>query len=225
MSRPGQAVLAFWHDVVPAHEADFHAWHMREHLPERLAVPDFLRGRRYQAIDQGTPQRFYNDYLVASPEVLASPAYLARLNEPTAWTQRVVPHFRNTNRSACRVIAAAGRGEGGVLATLRLELADPAREAAIAAFLDDITSLPDICAAELWKADAEISLVETSEKRIRAGDTTVADRVVVIEGMFAPSLRHAACHMTALLEDRNLIARPPDLALYGLVFRLEPDMG
>ena len=43
MTLLGQAVLAFWHDVAPGGEAEFDQWHLREHIPERLAVPGFPR--------------------------------------------------------------------------------------------------------------------------------------------------------------------------------------
>ena len=58
MALLGSAVLAFWHDVVPEGRAEFDYWHIREHVPERLAVPGFLRFRRYEAI-RGPAAYFY----------------------------------------------------------------------------------------------------------------------------------------------------------------------
>ena len=55
MSFLGTAILAFWADVDPSGEADYVDWHNREHMPERCAVPGFLRGRRYVAMAPPMP--------------------------------------------------------------------------------------------------------------------------------------------------------------------------
>src|SRR6185295_4098933 len=55
MTIAGTGVLAFWHDVAPGGEAEFDQWHLREHIPERVAVPGFLRCRRYVTL--GAPPR------------------------------------------------------------------------------------------------------------------------------------------------------------------------
>ena len=49
----GHALLAFSHDVTPGSEPDWTEWHDREHIPERLSIPGFLRLRRYVALGAG----------------------------------------------------------------------------------------------------------------------------------------------------------------------------
>ena len=46
MALLGKGALANWHDVPDDAHADFNAWHTHEHIPERVGVPGFLRGRR-----------------------------------------------------------------------------------------------------------------------------------------------------------------------------------
>ncbi len=46
----GGAVLAIWFDVDPSGEHEVQTWYPRQHLPERLSVPGFLRGRRSSPI-------------------------------------------------------------------------------------------------------------------------------------------------------------------------------
>ena len=48
-------ILAIWHDVEAAVGGDYERWYFREHLPERLGVPGFLAGRRYEAVT-GAPR-------------------------------------------------------------------------------------------------------------------------------------------------------------------------
>ena len=51
----GQGVAAIWHDIDAANEADYHHWHCHEHIPERVSVPGFLRGRRFAPVS-GSPR-------------------------------------------------------------------------------------------------------------------------------------------------------------------------
>ena len=41
--------VAIWHDITPEGRANFYAWHGSEHMPERLGIPGFVRGRRFVA--------------------------------------------------------------------------------------------------------------------------------------------------------------------------------
>ena len=109
----GQGVLAIWHTITPEGEPEYWRWHDREHIPERVGVPGFLRGRRYRSLERSLD--YLDLYEVEDAETLRSAPYLARLNDPTPWTRRMVPHFLNTLRIGYRVAASAGRGQGGVL--------------------------------------------------------------------------------------------------------------
>jgi len=118
MALLGTGVLAIWNGIAASAEDEFVDWHVREHIPERVGLPGFLRGRRYVAVD-GFP-KYFNFYETAGPGVLSSDAYQARLNAPTEWTRRVVTHFTDTSRTACEVAASFGRGEGALIDTIRL---------------------------------------------------------------------------------------------------------
>ena len=43
----GKAAVAMWWDIAPDMKAEFEDWHTHEHMPERLAIPGFLRGMRW----------------------------------------------------------------------------------------------------------------------------------------------------------------------------------
>ena len=57
MSLAGQAVVAIWNGIAPEGRTEFYEWHNREHMPERVGIPGFRRGRRYIA-KYGTPEFF-----------------------------------------------------------------------------------------------------------------------------------------------------------------------
>ncbi len=112
MALLGNAILAIWNDIAPGGDAEFSHWHISEHFPERLGVPGFLRGRRYDAVS-GAPA-YFTLYETESVGVLQSPGYLARLNAPTPWTTKCIQLFRNNRRTACRNTVSLGQGVGGV---------------------------------------------------------------------------------------------------------------
>ena len=184
MSLLGQAILAFWADVEASGEADYVDWHNREHMPERCAVPGFLRGRRYHAIDAAPA--YFTLYEAENTAVLTGAHYLERLNNPTPWRSRCLARFRNSNRTACRTTLSIGGGIGGALATIRLGSC-PGREQALRQWLT-MEALPKILersgisAAHLCEADVETTTVKTKEKDIRDKPDEVARWVLLIEG-------------------------------------------
>jgi hypothetical protein len=97
MTLLGGGVLAIWNGIADERDGDFLEWHVKEHIPERVGVQGFLRGRRYKALD-GDPA-YFNFYEVSAPDVLRSAPYLARLNDPTPWTAKVVATFTDTSRT------------------------------------------------------------------------------------------------------------------------------
>lgn len=113
----GTGVLAIWSDAAAAHEDEFNSWYTSQHLPERVGVPGFRRGRRYVK-DAPGELKYFTLYETADIHVLESGPYLERLNNPTAWTRRVLPYFRNGSRLAMRVTSSAGAGIGGLAGTI-----------------------------------------------------------------------------------------------------------
>jgi hypothetical protein len=100
MALAGGGVLAIWNDIAPGGDAEFDHWQTSEHIPERVGVPGFLRGRRYTVLT-GSP-RYFTLYETESVATLQSEGYLARLNAPTPWTSKCIQLFRNNRRTACR---------------------------------------------------------------------------------------------------------------------------
>jgi hypothetical protein len=98
MRHTGDGLLLVAIDVDPRHEAELNRWYDEEHIAERMAIPGFLRARRFVAVE-GRP-RYLALYDLASPAVLESAAYLhATGAAATALTRRmqtlVAPMIRN----------------------------------------------------------------------------------------------------------------------------------
>jgi hypothetical protein len=214
MSLAGMGVVAIWHDLLPEARAEFYEWHNREHMPERVGIPGFRRGRRYIALT-GTPE-FFNLYEADSAEVLGGLDYLNRLNAPTEWTRRVTPSFRNVARSVCSVAFTTGVGCGGVMLTSRFEISPPERtgtlEALTRRILHPLAFRAGITGVHLCLADEAISRIETAEKKVRADTTLVPATVVLIEGNSAADVRAAFDALAPALQALDTSA--PETAIY-----------
>jgi hypothetical protein len=186
MSLAGEGVVAIWNGIRPEGRTDFYEWHNREHMPERVGIPGFLRGRRYIAVD-ARPE-FFTLYETASVAVLAGAEYLARLNAPTDWTRRATSHFTGTARSLCRVALSLGVGAGGWIMTWRYENADPGAEE----ILRSLADAPGIVGAHLCVADRAASGIETEEKKGRPKNAVPAF-VLMVEGGADRETLQAAC--------------------------------
>ena len=93
-----QGLLTFAADIPPAMEDDFNHWYEEEHVPERLAIPGFLRARRYQALIGGP--KYLAVYEVTSPDIFNSAEYLHFLRGAgeTPWTKRILAACTNKSR-------------------------------------------------------------------------------------------------------------------------------
>ena len=190
MPLSGRGVAAIWHNVAKDFQDDYNRWHVHEHMPERVAIAGFRRGRRYVAID-GDPQ-FFHFYETESLETLTSPAYLERLNNPTTWTRRIGPHLRDNNRSLCSVVISQGRGCGTAILAGRLTaesgLEDDMVNRLREGLFSQLRDRAGIVGAHLLKGDQQSSATETEEKAIRGALDAVADWVILIDAIEAAVL-------------------------------------
>lgn len=169
----GQAAMLLNFDIVPEAVAEHDDWHTHEHLPERLSIPGFLRGTRWAATSAGPAYCVL--YEVEQLATLASEAYLARLNNPSPWTQKMMPHYRGMSRGLCRVMRSCGLGMGHYALQLRFKLA-PESEASLLQWLGD-ELMPVLCMrpglGSIHLLQGGLTATMTSEQRIRGADAGV----------------------------------------------------
>jgi hypothetical protein len=170
-------ILAVFNDCVPEGRIHFETWYNREHLQERVAVPGFRFGRRYELI-AGGDREFFAFYEVDAAAVLNSPGYLGRLNAPTPWTQAVMPSFRNMVRTVCDVNTAAGDLIGSHAVVLRADAA-MAPTSAANGWVERLAAEPGIARVELWTRAAQQTNPDTAEMKSRGKDRLAAGVVLV----------------------------------------------
>jgi hypothetical protein len=170
-----QGVLAIWHDVRGGHESDFESWYKNEHFPERLAVPGFRLGRRYEAVS-GTP-RYFCCYLVDTPATLGSAAYIERLDNPTPLTRSIMLNaFLNMNRTACRRVRRFGALWGAFSVTARFDA--PIDQDRALSMLGALAGADGVARCEFWAA-ADSGGGTATEEQLRGRDRKIAACAVV----------------------------------------------
>ena len=164
-----QGLLAFFADVDEAYVPRYRQWHNCEHMPERLGVPGFLTGRRYNALH--AQRMFLMAYETRDLAVLESEPYLALLNRPSPWTSESLLHFRqplrNCYRRLCGFGAASHQG-APYLATFRFNSpqAGATGSSAAAAWVEALAQAPEVLRARLYELDSGASNVQTTERKI-----------------------------------------------------------
>ncbi len=165
----GSAAMLLSFDVVEDAIAEHDQWHTQEHLPERLSIPGFVRGTRWVALS-GQP-RYFAMYEVERLATLTSAAYLERLNHPSPWTAKIMPHYRGMTRGFCSVTRSFGVGIGHAGLLLRFKPAAGTETSLRDWLLQELAPLasrPGIGSAHLF--EGAVTPTMTNEQRIRGAD-------------------------------------------------------
>jgi hypothetical protein len=177
----GTAAMLLSFDVAPEALDEHDRWHTHEHLPERLSIPGFLRGTRWVAT-AGAP-RYMVLYEVQDLQTLSSEAYLARLNHPTPWTQRIMPFYRGMSRGLCSVLGSFGCGQGGTAALVRFSPEEAGAERLFRWLLEEtlpvVPATPGLGSAHLLRGAQTATM--TLEQRIRGADRGL-DTAIIVTG-------------------------------------------
>lgn len=185
----GPAAMLLLFDVVQDAIADHDDWHSTEHLPERLAIPGFLRGTRWIAT-RGGP-RYMVVYEVDDLATLSSAPYLERLNAPTPWTSRLMPHYRGMLRTLCNVVASRGSAVAPYARLLRLapEAGSTWRARLAGEAIPRWMAAPGVGGVHLLERAATPAM--TREQRLRGADAGI-EAALVVTGDDEAALRDVA---------------------------------
>jgi hypothetical protein len=177
----GSAAMLLWFDIVPEHIPEHDEWHTREHLPERVGIPGFIRSQRW--VSPSSSPRYLVVHEVRDIDVLSSAPYLERLNNPTPWTRWMMPHYRGMVRGFCQLDRTFGTVLGTTSVTVRYS-ATPGAESRLREWLEgeliaDLMRRQGITSAFMLRSDRAPEM--TAEQRIRGRDADV-DLVLLVTG-------------------------------------------
>lgn len=213
----GHAAMLLSFDVAEAAIADHDDWHSHEHLAERLAIPGFLRGTRWIGEQRAAP-RYFVVYEVESLATLTSGPYLERLNHPSAWTQRVMPHYRGMSRGFCAIAGSVGLGLGhaGLRIAFRPAAGDEAvlRRRLVDELLPPLAAMPGVASVHLFEPAATPPM--TNEQRIRGAADASPGWTLFVTGYRAEALQALSKDALAPKALAALGLTEPAAALYRL---------
>lgn len=222
MALLGDAILAVWNDVAPEIEDDFNDWYLDEHLGERLSVPGMNRGRRYRA-DRGSP-RYMAFYEAASMDVLTKGPYREQLDNPTPWTQRLMPRFRFAQRGLCDVAASFGGAIGNAAAVVHMtpDDAPQLRDWIIESLFHELQGISEVTGAHLWTLTPGEPVSSTTRLTETAAVAPPLAWVVVVET--ADVAVAEAMAATILVRDprRHGAAEAYACPAYRLLYAVDP---
>jgi hypothetical protein len=219
----GNAAVAMWWNIRAGQRAEFGDWHSHEHFPERLGIPGFRRGSRWTSTTDA--EGFFVLYELKQYETLSSGGYLDRLNAPTPWSTKMMPHHLNMVRSQCRVAESHGGGVAASMATIRLS-PEPGREAdfrsALAGALRELAWQSGLTGAHLLMTDTPETAAPTTEQRIRGADAA-ADWIVLLSGYDPDTVEATVASRFSASALRSMGTQPRVITgFYRLGFTMTP---
>jgi hypothetical protein len=203
-------ILFVWTNVDPDHETDFNRWYDREHVEERVRIPGFVCGTRYQSVSG--PRRYLGLYRTESLATFSSEAYFRAFQQQTAWSLSNLARMRDPMRRVCTIQAETGRGSGAWLAVLRLGAhplgAAPDRVAQLGRGLLEIDG---VVASRLLTPDPTLSTPLPAESPVGR----VLDPILLIEASSEAALTRAVEQASA-----QIGGTPDECAILRLSWQL-----
>jgi hypothetical protein len=209
----GEAVVAIWNGIEPDAREQYYYWHINEHMPERVGIPGFRRGRRYIAADDATHPEFFTLYEADTMPVLQGSGYADRLNDPTPGTKATTAKFTDTFRALSRVLISHGPGMGAALLTIRFDC-DEQHLIAVRAMVRAASQARRVTGAHLCQGDTAASLVRTTETKDRTDIRPPPSCFILVEATDAEAL-------TDILLERALLGAGAHAPFERGVYRLE----
>jgi hypothetical protein len=206
-----RGILAIWNDRRAEADSEYEAWYRGEHLPERLSIPGFRTGRRYRVIE-GEPE-YFTFYETTTPEVLFSEAYVARVDNPTALTQRIMSGiFTNATRALLTRAARWGMLRGAFAVSIRFD-AQPRSDLELR--LRELAAREEVLRAELWTPTrADAAAVLSAEQQLRGPDKSVT-AAALVETAGEQEARAVAAAL------RGALSAGPHIGVYQLFCSLD----
>ncbi len=234
MNATAAGLMAFWSNIDPVDQLAFQRWHNCEHIPERVAIEGFLRGRRYRSTQDS--DRFLMFYETRDAQVLGSAAYLAALNAPTARTREALAWFRKPARSVYGLEQTAGRairGASAALLTIRFDIGDSAASGALGeaagaiekARLDMLLESGLFDRVRIYRSEGKAQTTSTNESAIHGAIPSPLDGLLLGESAELgladrPAVRERL-HQLLLRAFAGTALAGVDAELYWLEFALD----
>jgi hypothetical protein len=212
---PPRGLLAIRSDIAHPVETEYLAWLTKEHTLERVGIDGFLSARIFRS-KHAAFGRYLILYELADEAVVDSPAYLERLNNPTPWSARMMPHLRNFVRGGGRIVTTAGAGYGAALLPVMIRTSGFAE----AQDTGTLSETAGVVATRILQTNPDRTAVMSNERTMRSGDQSF-HTLLLIEGLDREATLRAMRKLPAsvqgvVLQEHGSQGDP----VYSLVFHL-----
>jgi hypothetical protein len=209
-------LLAIWSTIAAESETDYLHWLTREHIFERVDVPGFRSGRVFKRRNS-RPSEYMMLYELDNADVMASPGYLERLNNPSPWTQRIMPTLEQFRRGGGTIIAQGGNpaGHGGHIGIARFEDALPDRLAGKKGLemVNALAKVDGVVNAHVMSVKNDATAIATQEKSMRRSSEGAFAGLLLVESLDMGSLDRAIARAS---ESSGI--KPDSFDSYDLIF-------
>ncbi len=224
MASDNQAhgILVIWHGVASGFVDEFLNWHTYEHMPERIAIPGFLRGRRGHAPDSPL-HPFLTLYESDDVRTFGAPEYFARLNSPTPWSQRLHRRVTNYMRGACEVIASRGVGLSAYTLSVRVGLAGRSRDELhplATGICNRASGLACVTNVRFGLSRQDISNADNREAELRGTQGAAFEGVLLVDSFDRAALARQKSALLDEIRAAGLTVGEADHAIYDLQYAI-----
>ena len=214
MSNKG--FLAIWCEIGAEDLADYRAWITKEHIADRTFLPGW-NGARF-CVDVTNELAHFFLYATENKDVFSAQPYLNVLNNPSPWTNRIMPKFGPFDRALGEQLFKLGNGFGSYMMVSRIkdessiDLADV--KSKFAKFMD----MPDIVSVRLMKLDRSATDIKSQEKTMRKGAEGDFHYLLVIEAISEKGGTNAQNHVAQILKDAFPSAEKTDSSVRKVLY-------
>ena len=214
MSNKG--FLAIWCEIGAEDLSDYRAWITKEHIADRTFLPGW-NGARF-CVDVTNERAHFFLYATENKDVFSAQPYLNVLNNPSPWTNRIMPKFGPFDRALGEQLFKLGNGFGSYMLVSRIkdessiDLADV--KSKFAKFMD----MPDIVSVRLMKLDRSATDIKSQEKTMRKGAEGDFHYLLVIEAISEKGGTNAQNHVAQILKDAFPSAEKTDSSVRKVLY-------
>ena len=214
MSNKG--FLAIWCEIGAEDLSDYRAWITKEHIADRTFLPGW-NGARF-CVDVTNERAHFFLYATENKDVFSAQPYLNVLNNPSPWTNRIMPKFGPFDRALGEQLFKLGNGFGSYMMVSRIkdessiDLADV--KSKFAKFMD----MPDIVSVRLMKLDRSATDIKSQEKTMRKGAEGDFHYLLVIEAISEKGGTNAQNHVAQILKDAFPSAEKTDSSVRKVLY-------
>jgi hypothetical protein len=221
MSNKG--FLAIWCDISAEDLPDYRQWIIKEHIADRIFSPGFL-GARFCTNIADEKSHFFL-YTTEDKNVFKNPPYLHILNNPSPWTNRIMPKFGQFDRALGEQLMKIGNGFGAFIVVARIKDASDADLESLQKTLTQFMNMPDVVTVRLMKLDRSATDIKSQEKTMRKGTEGDFHYLLVVEALSDSGALNAQSHLNEILAKSFPKAEKSDSSVRKVIYGETPFEG